>query len=93
MTEQSAWLIERRDTGQSCWLTWLASGWMWTSDANDAIKFADEKSANNIANTRKDTFPVYVCEHLWPEGFVMDSDTPPDFHGFPYRDKDGNVAS
>lgn len=66
---QTAWLIERRDTSQTCWLAWHVGSWLWTSDANEATKFADEKSARQIMEYRRDTFPVFVCEHAWPDGF------------------------
>lgn len=68
MKEQTAWLIERRDIGQPHWLAYSQGVWSWTNEASDATKFADEKSAQNIAYAHREVFPIYVCEHSWPEG-------------------------
>lgn len=69
---QTAWLIEsKNETGAPKWLEISETGMGWTQDANDALKFADKKSAEALGNDYGilEGVPAIVTEHGWPDGF------------------------
>ena len=69
MDEQIAWLIERRRPEGNQYLQTAMHGWNWTDDVNQANKYPDQQSAQIIADSMHEFFPVFVCAHSWPEGW------------------------
>jgi hypothetical protein len=66
---KTAWLIELR--GMTAWGR-VNGALGWTTDANAALKFADRKSAEDMADLFRFIFSgcdCFVSEHGWPEGF------------------------
>lgn len=73
---ESGWLIEIVMGGRAWW--WMADngcGRQWTTDANEAIRFARkldaERLIQRLGSTRVDFRGAYATDHMWiPSGAV-----------------------
>lgn len=63
-----AWLIEDKYTPHVRW--W--AGYGYSSDANEAIRFARKEDANRVILTvlAHETFTLHAVEHGWHDGDV-----------------------
>lgn len=64
--EEKAWLIERREATPPQWICMSQGVFNWTPNANEAMKFADRKSAEQIVELWDD---VIITELSWPDGY------------------------
>lgn len=64
---KTAWLIEISEDG--CIEYFRPGG--WTKDANDALKFADKKSAEMLGKDYGilEGMDAVIVEHGWPDGW------------------------
>ena len=56
-----AWLIERTDQGYPSWWT----GADWTTDPNQAVRFARAVDAQRVIATHGQHPPTHAIEHMW----------------------------
>jgi hypothetical protein len=65
VSDETGWLIERRDRGAIEYLTGgLGKFPDWTIDPLCAIRFCQRVDANRIAEIFDD-LDIYICEHQW----------------------------
>ena len=71
MSTEYAWVIERGESDPSAPKYWAAGSWepsnsyAWTSNHEEAIRFAREIDARRVAERIMKGMDVRVCEHAW----------------------------
>ena len=71
MTDEFGWLIERGDSEVSAPKYWAAgmrdpaTFSAWTSNHDQAIRFARKLDAKRVAERLMKDIPVRICEHGW----------------------------
>ncbi len=68
LLSETGWLIERQLGGRAIW--WRATptcGRTWTTDANEAVRFARKEDAQKVMFTWSDPFfrGAIATEHMW----------------------------
>jgi hypothetical protein len=74
---QSCWMIERKIGNMPHWAKWdNIETIAWTTDPNEALHFADQASADQIANEMPDNWDVRITDHLWLDKGALAIPTP-----------------
>jgi len=69
MSIESGWLIERRKGPVTTWAAATESGFHWTAEAHEAIRFSRRSDAEQVASILGDDVDA-ICEHQWGPDLV-----------------------